>query len=149
MKSDLGETCFFTLILFVLCLFFSFLIYTKSVNIVKVKAEILDTYQESKYDDIEEKIKITNYIVVSYNYENKNYITDVSVITRLGKPKGKKITVYVDKTQPNMAYSRTICIFVIFFVLIMWFAVISKLLEIIAFYNRRLKKIIDKLNLLT
>ena len=148
MKNDLGETCFFTLILFVLCLFFSFLIYTKSINIVKVKAEILDTYQESKYDDIEEKIEVTNYIVVSYNYENKNYITDVSVITRLGKPKGKKIIVYVDKLEPNIAYSRAMCILMVFFVLIMWFTVISKLLEIIAFYNQRLKKIIDKLNLI-
>ena len=157
-SNSLQETCFYTLILFIFCLFFSFIIYTQGVNIAnsaKVEAEILDTYQEfDKYDyDIEDEKKygITNYMTVKYNYENKDYITDVVIITRLGKLKGKKITVYIDKSQPNMVYNRASYVLMVIFTLIMWFATGSMLLEIITCYSKqqsdkRLRKMIDNMN---
>ena len=157
-SNSLQKTCFYTLILFVFCLFFSFIIYTQGVNIAnsaKVEAEILDTYQEFDKNDYdiedEKKYGITNYMTVKYNYENKDYITDVVIITRLGKLKGKKITVYIDKSQPDMVYNRASYVLVVIFTLIMWFATGSMLLEIITCYSKqqsdkRLRKMIDKMN---
>jgi len=157
-SNSLQKTCFFTLILFIFCLFFSFIIYTQGVNIAnsaKVEAEILDTYQvfdKNDYDiEDEKKYEITNYMTVKYNYENKDYITDVVIITRLGKLKGKKITVYIDKLKPDIVYNKVSYVLMVIFTLIMWFATGSMLLEIITCYSKkqsdkRLRKMIDKMN---
>lgn len=87
------------------------------INAAKVDGEILCTYVVTGKDS-ESYSKSVALMSVTYFYNGKRYISDVGITTQLGKPTGKKITVYVNKKDPNIIYNPAMInwtIFAVFF----------------------------------
>lgn len=97
-----------TVILIIFLLFFIFVFYkqkTEIVNAAKVNGEVLCTYTKI-HEHADGRPYSTAYMSVTYFYNGKRYISDVGITTQLGKSKGEKITVYVNKKDPNVIYNQ-------------------------------------------
>ena len=102
---------------------FTVIFANKLKDAAKVDGEILGTYVVTG-DDSESYSKSVALMSVTYFYNGKRYISDVGITTPLGKPKGKKITVYVDKDDPTIIYNPSVLNWFLFFDLVVGFCTV-------------------------
>lgn len=94
-------------------------------NAAKVDGKILRAYTEIYNGEDDDGLYAVSTMTVTYFYDGKHYISDVGVITSLGKPVGKKITVYVNKEDPNTIYNPANINLTIFAIVVLVFCLIS------------------------
>ena len=123
-KKHLKLQTFVLLIFLIASIAVLYKLKTEIANAAKVEGEILCTYSE-----IHEHADGSSYGVammsVTYFYNGKRYISDMGITTQLGKPAGKKITIYVNKKDPNIIYNPAMINWMVFFIVVLAFFLIS------------------------
>lgn len=119
-------------------------------NAAKVDGEILCTYVVTGKDS-ESYSKSVALMSVTYFYNGKRYISDVGITTPLGKHKGKKITVYVDKEDPTIIYNPSVLNWFLFFDIVVGFCTIVSTGRMIKMLvknhsDKEMRKLVDSYN---
>lgn len=119
-------------------------------NAAKVDGEILCTYVVTGKDS-ESYSKSVALMTVTYFYNGKRYISDVGITTQLGKPTGKKITVYVDKEDPTIIYNPSVLNWFLFFDVVVGFCTIvstGRMIKMLVknYSDKEMRRLVDSYN---
>lgn len=117
MDKELVRNTLIMIVGTIVILVFTGIFANKLKDAAKVDGEILSTHTEM-YKDEDDGIYITFSMSVTYSYNRKHYISDIGITTPLGKHKGKKITVYVDKEDPTIIYNPSVLNWFLFFAIV-------------------------------
>lgn len=123
MDKELVRNTLIMIVGTIVILMFTVIFANKLKDAVKVDGEILCTYVVTGKDS-ESYSKSVALMSVTYFYNGKRYISDVGITTQLGKPTGKKITVYVDKDDPTILYNPSVLNWFLFFDVVVGFCAI-------------------------
>ena len=150
MDKELVRNTFILVVITMVFLVFTVIYANKLKDADKVDGEILSTHTEM-YKDEDDGLCITSSMSVTYFYNGKHYISDVGITTPLGKHKGKKITVYVDKDDSTIIYNPSVLNWFLLFDIVVGFCAIistSRMIKMLVknHSDKEIRRLVDSYN---